>query len=66
MKKRDDKLFYVIEAIIWYFFISYFLFAIKSGYNLWIDSLVLLVLAYLGVLACPWTRRFEKHIGKGK
>ena len=61
-----EGLMYVVEAIIWFFFIYYLLFAIKSGINLWIDSFVLLVLAYLGVLSCPWLYKFEKHISKNK
>jgi len=63
-----EGLMYVVEAIIWYSFIYYLLLIITSGtgFNLWIDSLVLLILAYVGILVCPWTWKFEKHISKKK
>lgn len=57
---------YVLEAIIWYVFLAYFLFSITIGTRIWIDALVLLVLAYLGTLACPWTWKFKKLFKESK
>jgi hypothetical protein len=49
----------VVEAVIWYFFIYYLLFAVQNEVNLWTASLVLLVLAYLGTITCPWFRKTD-------
>lgn len=49
----------VIEAVIWYFFLWYFLDTIKRERNLWLAALILLVLAYLGFVTCPWIRETE-------
>lgn len=59
---------YFLEAVIWYLFIYYWLLVITTGtdMSLWIDSLILLVLAYVGILVCPWTKKFEKHMEKDK
>lgn len=59
---------YLVEAIIWYVFIYYLILTIKSqtGLSLWLDSLILLVLMYLGFMACPWTWKFYKHVEKDK
>ena len=63
---KGKNFIYVVDAIIWYFFFYYLLFAIENAGDLWVDSLVLLILAYAGVWTCPWTRKFEKHIDKKK
>ena len=48
-----------IEAVIWYLFLWYFLSTLKRERNLWIAALILLVLAYLGFVTCPWIRETE-------
>ena len=57
----------VVEAIIWYGFIFYLLYALKNPVELWSSSAVLLILAYLGTIACPWVRNtdaWQRMIGK--
>ena len=54
-----NVLFGIVEAVIWYFFLWYFLDTIKRERNLWRAALVLLVLAYLGFVTCPWIRETE-------
>ena len=54
--KTEDWFWAGIEAVIWYFFIYYALFALKTDVNLWNAALILLVLAYVGFIACPWFR----------
>jgi hypothetical protein len=49
-------LFGIVEAMIWYLFLWYFLTTLKKDHNLWLAALVLLVLAYLGFVTCPWIR----------
>jgi len=46
-----------LEAVVWYFFLWYFLTTLKKPErNLWIAAGVLLVLFYLGFVLCPWVR----------
>ena len=57
----------IVEAVIWYGFIYYLLYAIKNPVDLWQSALTLLVLAYLGTIACPWVRnsnRWKRMLGK--
>ncbi len=47
----------LIEAVVWYVFIFYWLYTIrKPERNLWIASAVLLGLFYFGFVLCPWVR----------
>ncbi len=56
--ESKDWFFAVVEVVICYFFIYYLLSSIKGGVvNLWVDALVLVVLAYLGTIISPWFRK---------
>ncbi|MFA6227458.1 MAG: hypothetical protein WC631_03210 [Candidatus Paceibacterota bacterium] len=46
----------IAEAVIWYIAVYYFLFVIKNEVNLYWSALILLVLSYAGMIACPWFR----------
>lgn len=47
----------LLEGVVWYFFIHYFLLTLKKpDRNLWIASAILLALFYLGFVLCPWVR----------
>ncbi|MBW2985410.1 hypothetical protein KY313_02030 [Candidatus Woesearchaeota archaeon] len=54
--KRSDWTLSIVEAIIWFFFLYYLLFSIKNEVNLWMSAFILLVLAYVGTITCPWFR----------
>ena len=61
-----DWLLAGFEAIVWYGFIYYLIYAIKNPVNLYTSALILLVLAYIGTISCPWFRRtkaFKELIG---
>lgn len=50
----------IAEAIVWYFFIWYALSTIREKErNLWIAAFVLLFLAYVGAILCPWLRHTD-------
>ena len=57
--KAQDWFWVVVEAIIWYGFFYYLLYAIQNSTTLWQSALVLLILVYLGIIACPWVRNTE-------
>jgi len=57
--KAKDWFWAIIEAVIWYGFIYYLLYAIKNPVDLRQSALVLLVLAYVGTIACPWVRHTD-------
>ena len=46
----------ILEAVIWYVFVYYFLFVLKNETNLYLSTLILLALMYVGTLVCPWFR----------
>lgn len=47
----------VLEAVVWYFFLWYFLTTLREPKrNLWIASGILLALFYAGFALCPWLR----------
>ena len=56
-----------VEVITWYGFIYYMLYSIKNPVNLFASTLVLLVLAYVGTISCPWFRRTSafKELARG-
>lgn len=57
----------VVEAVCWYFFFWYLVGTIrKPERNLWVASLVLLVLFYSAFAACPWLRHtdFWNNLGQ--
>lgn len=56
---KKNLIWWIIEAIIWYVWLYYFLFSIKNPVDIAASALILLVLAYLGTLACPWFRNTE-------
>jgi hypothetical protein len=43
----------LLEGVIWYFFFLYLLYSIKNPVDIAVSALVLLVLVYLAMLACP-------------
>jgi len=56
-----------VEAILWYGFIYYLLYAIKNPVNLAQSALILMVIGYAGTLACPWFRNtdaWKRMMGK--
>ncbi len=57
--KLKDWLLSGVEAIVWYAFIYYALYSIKNPVDLRVSALILLVLAFLGTIACPWFRRTQ-------
>ncbi len=57
--KNIDKFFSLVEAVASYFFIFYFIYAIKMPVNIFYASGILLALYYVAVLACPWLRHTE-------
>ena len=62
-----DWLLAGVETVVWYGFIYYTLYSIKNPVNLFASSLILLTLAYIGTISCPWfrhTKAFEELFGK--
>lgn len=50
----------LIEAMCWYGFFWYLLYAIRRPeQKLWRPALVLLVLFYLAFITCPWVRHTQ-------
>lgn len=67
--KTKDALFAGVEAVLWFSFASYALYAIKNPVNIYISALVLVALAYTAALACPifrHTSAFKEVFKKGK
>ena len=65
--EKGDILRGILEAIIWYVFIYYFLYVLKNPIDLWLAALILLVLMYAGVSVCPWVRNtcgWRRMMGK--
>ncbi len=66
--KPHDWFWGLVEAVIWYCFIYYFLYVLKTDdVELWKASLVLLALVYVGTISCPWfrnTNAWKKLWGK--
>ena len=57
--KMIDKLLTLVGAITSYFFIAYFIYAIKMPVNIFYAAGVLLGLYYVMVISCPWLRHTE-------
>lgn len=57
--KLMDWFWAVVEFGIWYAFVYYLLYTIKNPVILPFNALVLLVLLYLGIAACPLVRKTE-------
>lgn len=53
MISAKDIFLSLFSAAVWYVFIYYWLFVLKHPVVLWKAALILLVLACIGVLACP-------------
>lgn len=54
-----NTLWAIIEAVIWYLFFYYLLYAVKTDVGLGQSALILLILAYVGTVTCPWLRQTE-------
>lgn len=52
-----DWFLVIVELVVWYGFIYYVLYAMKNPVNLYFGALILLVLAYIGIVSCPWFRK---------
>ena len=46
----------IAEAVVWYAFIVYLLYALTNPVDIFVSGLILLALMYLGVWICPWVR----------
>ena len=60
-----DWFLVIVELVVWYGFIYCVLYAIKNPVNLYFSALILLVLAYIGTVSCPWfrkTKAFKKLV----
>ncbi|NOY15238.1 MAG: hypothetical protein GXP43_03405 [bacterium] len=57
--KAETWFWGIVEAVLWYGFIYYLLYSIKNPVELWKSALVLMVLSYLAILACPWFRQTD-------
>lgn len=55
MKTKDWFLF-VVEVLAWFGFIYYLLYSVKNDVNLIQSAVILLVLMYVAMIACPWVR----------
>ena len=51
--KSKDILFGIIEFIVWVVFAYYALYSLKNPVDLKLSALILVILAYVGVLVCP-------------
>ena len=60
-KKMNAKDWFLtgIEILVWYGFIYYLLYSIKNPVNLFVSTLILLVLVYIGTISCPWFRKTD-------
>jgi len=59
----------IVEAMLWYGFIYYLLYSIKNPVNLAQSALILLIIAYVATLACPWFRNtdaWKRMLGKNR
>ncbi len=54
--ETKDWFFAGVEAVLWFSFASYALYAIKNPVNIYISALVLVALVYAAALACPLFR----------
>ena len=54
--KNSDWLRAILEAIAWFAFTYYFIFVIKNPVEIWKAAAILVGLAYLAILICPWVR----------
>ena len=52
-------IFSLIEALLWYCFLLVGIDVIRNKRNIWLSSLILLVLGYLAFIACPWFRNTQ-------
>lgn len=65
--KKREKPFMILEALVWYIFIVYFLYSLKNPVNIYISGLILLTLGYVGCLLCPifrYSTGFRRLMGK--
>ncbi len=67
--KTSVWLWGIVETVIWYGFIYYLLYVLQNPaeVSLWFASAVLLILAYLGTVSCPWVHNsdaWQRMLGK--
>ncbi len=48
--KKKNLLLIIVQFIIWYFFVYFWLYTIKNEVNLWLNSLILIIIAGVGVI----------------
>lgn len=51
-----DWVFNLVTAVLWYWFLYYFLYSIKNKVNLYQAAFILLILCYAAFIACPFIR----------
>jgi len=54
--KSMNKVFAVVEAILWYTFFYFFLYCVKNEVNLFMSAFILVALVYGATISCPWFR----------
>lgn len=57
--KMSDKVLGLVQATAWYALIFTILYSIKYDVNLYISSLIILVLFLLGMTSCPLVRHTQ-------
>ncbi len=57
--KTKDWVLAAIEAFLWYNFIYYFLYSIKTDVDLSKNAFILLLLGYAASICCPWVRHTQ-------
>jgi len=53
---KKNWLWWIVEAILWYVWIYFFLYTIKNNIDISVAALILLIIGYLATLSCPWFR----------
>ena len=64
---KKERPYVVLEVIVWYAVLVYFLYVIKNPVNIYVSGLVLLVLIYLACVLCPvfrYSTGFRRMLGK--
>ena len=57
----------LVEAILFYVWIYYFIYVLKNQVNIAVSALILVIVAYLACMASPWFRNtgaYKKMMGK--
>lgn len=61
---QKEWLMAVVEAVLWYVFIYVLLYSLKNEVNLYLASLVLLVVGYVATITCPWVQKWLKTLDR--